>query len=747
MRHVTRFSMVLVMLVPAVAPATAATKVFLLGGQSNMSGFQTGLPTTAPYNAPLPDVRFWNYSNNGWIDLQPGLGDTSNDIGPEIGFGHKLSSLFPDDDIYFIKHGALGTSLAVDWNPNGTGPQYNTFKSRVNTALANLNGAGLSFEIAGMIWMQGESDANNAAYGAAYAANLANFIDTVRSDFAAPDMPFVVGRITDLTSYGFPAVTEVRTAQETVPGTVGNAMWIDTDDVAINPAQPGHYSASGQIALGTRFANAITGNTDSGNGGGDGTIKPGTSAVTFDANSGTAGYNANTVGWRFGVSETVTVTRLGCLNGVVTGGDGRAGAAHGVGIYDETSGQLLGGAVVTNSPAGGTDQWSWTNLAAPLTLTAGNVYRIATHPNGDSWTYNTANHAVGTEILIGTALAPGAALEDNPGSRVAAYAPGDTLQYPSELLWDVSVIYDGIFGANFQYENGTLSGTRGVHATGTLSAGADVPILPENNLILQGSGTLTGYYTGGAAPASWGAGLGDMNNGAMTPFDGPVNTLLGWDGVTGDFGWVVYELDTTASALGYDVTDILSYAAWSDARVNQAIEIKYALVGDAIVEGEELGRTLGSFSYTPNSTGAAYTTLAITNDDGPSVLSGIAAIQIKYIDNLFNGQPGKPGNFSAYKQLAVIGIPTTGTVEIPGDLNGDGFVNSGDLDLVRGNWGTNNAEGDANNDGFVNSSDLDIIRGNWGATGTAAAVPEPGMAGLIALGALVAAMGMRKKGR
>ena len=84
-------------------PATAATKVFLIGGQSNAAGTGTAADLPASYNVPQPDVRFWNYSNNGWIDLQPGLGDTSNDIGPEVGFGYTLNNLFPGDDVYLIK--------------------------------------------------------------------------------------------------------------------------------------------------------------------------------------------------------------------------------------------------------------------------------------------------------------------------------------------------------------------------------------------------------------------------------------------------------------------------------------------------------------------------------------------------------------------------------------------------------------------------------------------------------------------
>ena len=65
---------------------------------------------------------------------------------------------------------------------------------------------------------------------------------------------------------------------------------------------------------------------------------------------------------------------------------------------------------------------------------------------------------------------------------------------------------------------------------------------------------------------------------------------------------------------------------------------------------------------------------------------------------------------------------------IAGDLNGDGEVNSGDLDMVRGNWGTTvepGTNGDADGDGFVGSADLDIVRGNWGAGANPASVPEP----------------------
>jgi hypothetical protein len=235
----------------ASVPATAATKVFLLAGQSNMAGEGTVADLAAEY-ASQPDVKFWN--NNQWVALQGGFGDgTSGKLfGPEIGFGHRLHELFPDDDIYLVKYGLTSTNLAVQWKPDGTGPCYNTFKTTANAAIANLTAAGKSPVVAGMIWMQGENDALDSTYAPAYASNLTNFITTVRHDFATPNMRFVAGRI--LACYGTTTNSDlVRNALMTVPGLVGNGSWVNTDDLPL--AFTGHYGTQGQLELGTRFAN------------------------------------------------------------------------------------------------------------------------------------------------------------------------------------------------------------------------------------------------------------------------------------------------------------------------------------------------------------------------------------------------------------------------------------------------------------------------------------------------------------
>jgi len=50
----------------------------------------------------------------------------------------------------------------------------------------------------------------------------------------------------------------------------------------------------------------------------------------------------------------------------------------------------------------------------------------------------------------------------------------------------------------------------------------------------------------------------------------------------------------------------------------------------------------------------------------------------------------------------------------PGDLNGDGFVDSADLGILLTAWGTNNAAADINDDGIVDSADLGQLLSNWG---------------------------------
>lgn len=240
------------------APASAATRVYVLAGQSNMMGqgsLVSELPS--PYGVTQTDVKFW--SNNQWVPLAGGFGVSASEFGPEVSFGYNIRRAYPNDDIYLVKYAVGSTNLINDWNPAGGGKEcYKGLTSTVNAAMKDL--ADAKPTIAGMLWMQGESDALTGSYAPAnapqqYAANLTAFIQQVRIDFNTPNMPFVLGRIRpDWGAADNNAL--VRAAEETVPGQVGNATWVNTDDLQIGIAVR-HYGTQGQIDLGTRFAQVL----------------------------------------------------------------------------------------------------------------------------------------------------------------------------------------------------------------------------------------------------------------------------------------------------------------------------------------------------------------------------------------------------------------------------------------------------------------------------------------------------------
>lgn len=83
----------------------------------------------------------------------------------------------------------------------------------------------------------------------------------------------------------------------------------------------------------------------------------------------------------------------------------------------------------------------------------------------------------------------------------------------------------------------------------------------------------------------------------------------------------------------------------------------------------------------------------------------------------------------------------SGPIQNPGDVNGDGVVNTLDLNIIVGNWqktGETFSQGDLNDDGVVNTLDLNQVIGNWQKTYSASviAVPEPTSLCLLGLGGL-----------
>lgn len=231
------------------AGAAEPVKVFLLGGQSNMVGAGKSSELAVPYSDPHPEVKLWH--GGKWVALAA-VGRT---FGPEVSFGHAIRTALAEDDIYLVKYAASGTALYNDWSPSGGG-QYNRFMTTAKAALANLEAAGTDFEIAGMLWMQGESDAAEKQADA-YEANLRAFIADMRGKFDTPEMPFSIGRVKDFYGGASGQAAIVRAAQQKVAESSETIGWFDTDSYSL--ANAGHYDAGGLVDMGKDFAKSLQG--------------------------------------------------------------------------------------------------------------------------------------------------------------------------------------------------------------------------------------------------------------------------------------------------------------------------------------------------------------------------------------------------------------------------------------------------------------------------------------------------------
>ena len=142
-------------------------------------------------------------------------------------------------------------------------------------------------------------------------------------------------------------------------------------------------------------------------------------------------------------------------------------------------------------------------------------------------------------------------------------------------------------------------------------------------------------------------------------------------GTTGPNPYSVYELDTTASPSGYDLTEVAVVASWtgslgdpdyltSNSRTWQNWTIKYNLVGEAYAGTGELNHTLAQITpYMPNGTGGYHTTKVSLTDDTGTLVSGVSALEVFWNGNNQGGGGYSAGrNLTAYSEIMMAGTPT-----------------------------------------------------------------------------------------
>ena len=200
------------------------TKVFILAGQSNMDGrgdasnlSETEMKLLSNASQKIYFVYKGTVGEGNAIRYKGALDFTNpwsfvkkkfrieKCFGPELFFGIELVKNHPNHDYLFIKRSQGGTSLYGAWNPNWSFEKasffneqdkpklYQDFINLVDAELAKLNPD--SYEIVGMLWVQGETDSNtiNGTIAAdTYHQNLENLVNSVRGHYHIPNLPFLI---------------------------------------------------------------------------------------------------------------------------------------------------------------------------------------------------------------------------------------------------------------------------------------------------------------------------------------------------------------------------------------------------------------------------------------------------------------------------------------------------------------------------------------------------------------------------
>jgi Carbohydrate esterase, sialic acid-specific acetylesterase len=260
----------IVLLNVAVGYAKTDVPVFLLTGQSNMTGYASANDLTSDQKKSIDNVKIYmdltwegdDSKERKWLTLGPGFGSSGSNIGPELFLGKILSDSMPGRKIAFVKVCCGSTYLgnysakASDcWVPpssnNGTaGAHYKRMLTSIDAALKAFNSAYDTTQYtprwAGFVWLQGEFDGQDQNLANAYEANLTCLINDVRKDLKVSDLPIIIPMIDVQSSWQYNS--KIRAAEVAVTKKLKN---VDTLDTKGFPTDNVHYKAQGQVKIGT----------------------------------------------------------------------------------------------------------------------------------------------------------------------------------------------------------------------------------------------------------------------------------------------------------------------------------------------------------------------------------------------------------------------------------------------------------------------------------------------------------------
>ncbi len=225
--------------------------IYLLVGQSNMAG--RGI--VAPQDT-ITDPHIWMFTKEAqWVPAKDPMAFDKPKVvgvGPGLAFAKKMREADTEALICVVPTAVGGTRIDL-WKAGAydSATQTHPWDDAIDRAKKAITYG----ELKGIIWHQGESDAN-AALLPSYEAKLRELIQRFRTTLGKPDLPIVLGEVGVFKDSANPRREMVNTIIRKVAETTPNCALAESNDLQ-HKGDFTHFDAASARELGKRFAAAM----------------------------------------------------------------------------------------------------------------------------------------------------------------------------------------------------------------------------------------------------------------------------------------------------------------------------------------------------------------------------------------------------------------------------------------------------------------------------------------------------------
>ncbi|MFV0442711.1 MAG: sialate O-acetylesterase [Planctomycetaceae bacterium] len=231
--------------------------LYLLLGQSNMKG-RGEMPAEPSRD---PGIVAMHLRDDQWYiarhplhltgDAQTFAGYDNAGVGPGLTFAQALRAAQPQARIGLIPCAVGGSSIQC-WQPGS-----NRYDEAVRRARLALEQTGpVHGTIRGVLWLQGEADANETGLPE-HRQRLEALIDGLRRDLQSPDLPFIACTIGEMRDERQADRARMNELLLSLPQIRPHTSCVDARDLKTHIGDAVHFDTAAQDEIGRRYAEKV----------------------------------------------------------------------------------------------------------------------------------------------------------------------------------------------------------------------------------------------------------------------------------------------------------------------------------------------------------------------------------------------------------------------------------------------------------------------------------------------------------